>query len=259
MNIDGVIKYRRKLIECGKKVSIENPDRLSNDELTALVSRIFDELNNLDMSVGYDNYDSGVRRPASIDDVRQDELFVSFIDWYGILPTGTTLINSYVPKHYPRSQYKRVICVGDGEWCHLGRKLAKQGYDVVVVAPVSKKEFETPASDTVGKIRVVKGEFFNTSENMIDWADIIVGAKVPLCAEDLTKVDKPTIFSISANPEIYNMRFNGVLITSSEQLENEIEKSPKVKRVNFKDYIGHISSIYVCDGRKRDDMDEHPI
>lgn len=85
---------------------------------------------------------------------------------------------------------------------------------------------------------------------MIDWTDIIFGVKLPLCAEDLTKLDKPTIFSISTNPEIYNMRFKGVPIKSAEQLQNEIEKVPKVKRVNFQDYLRKDSYIYVCDERQ---------
>lgn len=81
---------------------------------------------------------------------------------------------------------------------------------------------------------------------------MIVGVKVPLCAEDLTKVAKPTIFSISNNPEIYNMRFNGIPITSVKSLENEIEKIPKVKRVNFQNYLGKESHIYICDERQRE-------
>lgn len=101
-------------------------------------------------------------------------------------------------------------------------------------------------------MHVVNGKFFDTSEDMIEWADIIVGVKVPLCAEDLTKVAKPTIFSISINPEIYNMRFNGVPITSVELLEHEIEKIPRVKRVNFQGFLGEESHIYVCDERQRE-------
>ena len=104
--------------------------------------------------------------------------------------------------------------------------------------------------DKHGSLHVVQGKFFDTSGDMIDWADIIVGVKVPLCAEDLTKLDKPTIFSISTNPEIYNMRFKGVPIKSAEQLQNEIEKVPKVKRVNFQDYLGGKAHIYVCDERQ---------
>ncbi len=250
MDINSVIKYRKRLIESGKRVGLENPDRLNNDEMQALMARIFEHLNELDMSLGHENYDTGIRKPENIGKDRQEELFISFIDWYGIIPEGSTLISNYVQKKYPQTQYKKVICVGDGEWCHLGRKLANEGYCVVVVDPVSKKEFQIPDTSKHGKLHVVKGEFFDTSKDMIEWSDMIVGVKVPLCAEDLTKVAKPTIFSISKNPEIYNMRFNGIPITSAESLENEIEKNPRVKRVNFRDYLGQETYIYVCDGRQ---------
>lgn len=256
MDINSVMRYRKRLIECGKRVSLENPDRLNSDELQALIARIFEHLNELDMSLGHENYDTGIRKPENIDKDRQEELFISFIDWYGIIPEGSTLISNYVQKKYPQTQYKKVICVGDGEWCHLGRKLANEGYCVVVVDPVSKKEFQNPDTGKHGKLHVVKGEFFDTSKDMIEWADMIVGVKVPLCAEDLIKVDKPTIFSISKNPEIYNMRFNGIPITSAELLENEIEKNSKVKRVNIRDYLGGEAHIYVCDGGRRVEAEE---
>lgn len=258
INFDSVIKYRAKLIEYGRRVAAENPDRLSSDELTALASKILEAINELDMSIGFENHDS-VKKPVSVTNIRREELFINFIDWYDIIPTGTTLINSYVQNKYPQSKYKRVICVGDGEFCHLGRKLASKGYDVVVVDPVSKKEFAMPSNGKHGKLHIVNGQFFRTSRSMIEWADIVVGAKVPLCAEDLTKLDKPTVFTISNNPEIYKMRYNGVLITSDKQLRNEIEKSPKVKRVNFEDYFGQRTSIYVCDGRDKEDMDEYSM
>lgn len=168
MDINGIMKYRAKLIEYGKKVVFENPDRLNSDEVQALTAKIFEHLNELDMSLGYDNYDTGIRKPKNIDKDRQEELFISFIDWYGIIPEGTTLINNYVQKNYPQTQYKKVICVGDGEWCHLGRKLANKGYDVVVVDPVSKKKFERASHDEYGSLYVVNGKFFDTSEDMIE-------------------------------------------------------------------------------------------
>ncbi len=115
-----------------------------------------------------------------------------------------------------------------------------------------RKSLKELLNGEYGSLHVVNGKFFDTSEDMIEWADIIVGVKVPLCAEDLTKVAKPTIFSISNNPEIYNMRFNGNPITSAKLLENEIEKNPKVKRVNFRNYLGQMSYIYVCDGNQRE-------
>lgn len=160
MDINGFMKYRANLIEYGRKVAAENPDRLNRDELQALIAKIFEHLNELDMSQGYDNYDTGVRRPESIDKDRQEELFISFIDWYGIMPVGSTYINNYVQKNYPQTQYKKVICVGDGEWCHLGRKLANKGYDVVVVDPVSKKKFERASKRWIWKFACCKWKIF---------------------------------------------------------------------------------------------------
>lgn len=259
ININDVLKLRSKILEGIRRVMTENPDRLNVDELNAVLSRCFALLNELDMGLGFECYDTKLKRPDSIPEWQQIDLYNNFIDWYNILPTGGRVINGYVQKNYPNSKYKRVICVGDGRYCHLGRRLASEGYDVVVVDPVSKKEFARPADGKSGRLHIVNGEFYRASRAMIDWADIIVGAKVPLCAEDLTKLDKPTVFSISDNPEIYKMRYNGVLITSAKQLQGEIEKSPRVKRVNYEDYIGNRSFIYVCDGRDKEDMDEYGI
>lgn len=63
---------------------------------------------------------------------------------------------------------------------------------------------------------------------MIDWANLIVGGKVPQIAEELVGLHKPALFSISANAEIYKMRFKGTFIKSSDQLSREIAKCPGV-------------------------------
>ena len=143
-----------------------------------------------------------------------------------------------------------MLCIGDGEHCHLGRKLAALGYTVVVVDTVSKKEFTIPKQENGGMLRVVQGEFHETSEDMMDWANLIVGAKVPQCAEILTKTKKPTIFNISGNAEIYHMRFNGKEIHSSEELEKEIEKLKNVKKIMHTDSFGRKNYIYVCNERE---------
>ena len=67
-----------------------------------------------------------------------------------------------------------------------------------------KKEFTIPKQENGGMLRVVQGEFHETSEDMMDWANLIVGAKVPQCAEILTKT-KSQQFYISGNAEIYHM------------------------------------------------------
>ena len=250
ISMEEVFKYRTGLIENGKKVTIENPDNLSIDELQALTAKIFEELDKLDMSMGYPHHDTGVRRPASIYDLREQEIWIDFLDWYNVVPTQSNIILGYVRKNYPKSKYPKVLCIGDGEHCHLGRKLAALGYTVVVVDTVSKKEFTIPKQENGGMLRVVQGEFHETSEDMMDWANLIVGAKVPQCAEILTKTKKPTIFNISGNAEIYHMRFNGKEIHSSEELEKEIEKLKNVKKIMHTDSFGRKNYIYVCNERE---------
>lgn len=131
MDSNGVMKYRTKIIESGKKV-------------------------------GFENHDTGLRRPQNVSKERQEELFMSFIDWYGIFPTGTTLINYYIQKNYSQSEYQRVLCVGDGEWCHLGRKLASKGYDVI--DPTSNKEFEIHSNDKHGSLHVENKAFYSRQQ-----------------------------------------------------------------------------------------------
>lgn len=251
--LEAVYNYRSKLIECGKRVNFENPDNLTLDELQALTARIFNELNELDMSLNYEPHDTGIRRPVSVDEFREKELFIDFLDWYQIIATPSNVVLGYVQKKYPKSKYPRVLCVGDGEHCHLGRKLANMGYTVVVVDPVSKKEFSFSRRENGGRLGVVTKEFHDYSETMVEWASVVVGAKVPQCAEALTKINKPTVFSISTNAEVHEMSFNGKPITSSEQLEKEIEKSPRVKKIKHTDSFGFESYLYVCDDREREE------
>lgn len=111
------------------------------------------------MSLGYPHHDTGVRRPASVDEFREKEIFIDFLDWYNVVSTPSNILLKYVQKNYPKNKYPRVLCVGDGEHCHLGRKLAHLGYAVVVVDPVSKKEFTIPKQENGGMLRVVQGEF----------------------------------------------------------------------------------------------------
>lgn len=228
MKKDIIMKYRDNLVNYGRRVCTENPDRLNDEQLKALTARIFSELNNIDMAMGYEYHDTGVTCPQSISKEEQKGLFVDFIDWYDVIPTLSNSVYQYVLKKYPAEKYPKVLCVGDGKKCHLGRKLAMKGYDVVSVDPVAQKQF-TGKQNGKGKLYVVNAEFFDTSKDMIDWASVVVGTKVPLCAEDLVKIPKPTVFNISNNVEIYNMRFKGVPIKSSAQLQDEIKKCSGVK------------------------------
>ena len=250
INLEEVYKYRSKLIDCGKRVGLENPDRLSLDEIKALTSRVFEELNKIDMSMGFPHHDTGLRRPASVDKYSETELFIDFIDWYNILATPSNVILGYVQRNYPKNKYPRVMCVGDGEHCHLGRKLAGLGYTVVVVDPVSKKEFDISRQSNGGRLKVINGEFYENSEDMINWSSLIVGAKVPQCAEILTSIrSKPTVFNISNNAEVHNMSFNGKPIQSSKELEEAIEKIKSVQKECHTDSFGMKSYFYVCDQR----------
>ncbi len=250
ITLDAVYKYRNKLIESGKKVNFENPDNLNFEELQALTCKIFSELNELDVSLGYETYDTGLKMPAGVNEEKLKAMYIDFLDWYEILATPSNVILNYVKRNYPKEKFPRVICVGDGEHCHLGRKLANLGYTVAVVDPVAKKEFSMSRNEKGGMLKVVRGEFFETSTPMIDWANLIVGAKVPQCAEALTQISKPAIFNISENAEIYNMRFKGTQILSSEQLAKEIEKTPHAKKIKHTDNFGMESYFYVCEDRE---------
>ena len=249
-------RYRANLLEYGKRVSVENPDKLNNDEMTALLEKIFSELNRLDMSFGYLYHDTGIRGPKSITKDRQEELFGEFVDWYQVIDTPSSLVYRYVVGNYNPQKYPRILCVGDGENCHLGRKLAMAGYNVVSVDPLAKKQFATNRSNdsnkTKGSLRIVTAKFLENSEDMVNWANVIVGSKVPLCAEALVGQNKPAIFNISGNVEIYNMKFKGKTISSSEQLMEEIRKCPGVKMKKWKsDTLGICNILFVCNERQR--------
>lgn len=256
-----VIRYREKLLECGKLFSFENPDNLSSDEILAVVDRVFNEINKIDMSCGFPYHDTGIRLPKSISKDRQEELFIDFIDWYQVIETPSGQVYQYVLKHYPRNKFPRILCVGDGEKCHLGRKLAMQGYDVVSVDPLADKKFSGRINNGVqksetnqGKFHVIKGTFHKTSEDMINWANVIVGAKVPLCAEELIGLKKPAVFNISANANIYNMRFKGKKIEDSKDLSREIKKCEGVTVEKIQNgYKKEGSELYICDPRLRSD------
>lgn len=256
-----LVKYREKLIQYGKVVAEENPDHLEADELQALIYRIFDELNKIDMGLGYPYHDVGMKIPDTVTPERTEELFIGFIDWYNIIKTPTSRIYNYVVENYSLERYPKILCVGDGENSHLGRKLAMKGYNVVSVDPEASKVFSgrvkngvQKSAGTYGKFHVVKGGFYNNSEDMIDWANLVVGSKVPQCAEDLVSIGKPAVFNISTNAEIYNMRFKGVPITSSKTLVQELSKCSgvSVKR-DRNEILNDDDLIFVCNGRERVD------
>lgn len=253
------MKYRQGLIEFGKKVAFENPDKLSQDELIALTARVFNELNKLDMSIGYPEHQIPIILPDDITKERQEELFFDFLDWYEILEMPSSLIYNYVIKNYSNKKYPKILCVGDGENCHLGRKLCMAGYNVVSVDPFARKEFSTKKDNNLkpgeGSLHVVKGTFEKNSSDMIDWANVIVGSKIPLCAESIIDQGKPAIFNISDNVEIYNMRFKGKIIKSSSDLIDEMKKCPNVRvQIETSESLRECNYIFVCNDRQRDNI-----
>lgn len=228
-----VVKYREGLINYGREVVFTNPDRLSDNELKALVYTIFEHINELDMACGLPYHNTGMPMPNSVSKDRANELFVDFLDWYEIIQTPANKVYSEVVKNFPVSKYKRVLCVGDGMCSHLGRKLAEAGYEVVSVDPYARKEFSGKAKNGKGKLHVTKSGFYRTSKDMQDWADLIVGSKITEFVEEVVEAGKPAVFTISDNAEIYKMRYKGRTIRKSKDLDDELAKvkGMTVKRV----------------------------
>lgn len=255
------MKYRQGLLERGKEVNFKNPDRLSLDQLQALTEKIFREVDSIDMQMGYPHHDTGLRRPASVTETEQQELFIDFIDWYQIIRTPSQDILEHVLANYPKDKYPRILCVGDGKPCHLGRKLAMKGYKVISVDPVARKEFAGKMQgEDGGSLRILTKEFSRYSESMIDWASVIVGTKVPECAEDLVHIDsRPVVFNVSNNPEMYNMKFNGVPVTSGKQFVELIRKASGVEVIKGKDEEYDKESVFFVRDvrtRKLEDKDD---
>ena len=92
MDINRVMNYRNKLVKYGEKLNIENPDRLTRDELIAVTAEIFRQIDEIDMEFGYEHYDTGFQLPPNITKERQDELFVDFVDWYQVMSTQSQAI-----------------------------------------------------------------------------------------------------------------------------------------------------------------------
>ena len=111
-----------------------------------------------------------------------------------------------------------------------------------------------------GSLRVLTKEFSRYSESMIDWASVIVGTKVPECAEDLVHIDsRPVVFNVSNNPEIYNMTFNGVTVTSGKQFAELIKKASGVETIKGKDEEYDKESVFFVRDvrtRKLEDKDD---
>lgn len=252
--VDEIIKYRTKLIECGKKVIFENPDRLSVEEIDALTQRILTELNNLDVSFGMPSHQMNFRNHR-VDRFRVEEMYMDFLDWYDIVKSPANALYDYVRTNYPVKKYKKILCVGDGKCSHIGRKLASIGYDVVSVDPEADKKFKIARkSKDAGRLHIVRGSFISSSEPMIEWADLIIGPKVPQCAEEFIDCDKEAVFTISRNPEIHDMRFRGVPVTSEKVLVDEIKKCKGIQIKKYDRYLdgNHPIQIFVSKPVQKD-------
>jgi len=255
-----IVKYREKLIQYGKVIAEENPDHLNADELQALVYRIFDELKKLNVRLGHSYHDVGMSMPESVTKERAEELFINFIDNYNIIYTPTNRIYNYIVENYSLERYPKILCVESSENLHLGRKLEKKGYNVVSVNPEVSKIFPEKIQNVVQqnasayeKFHIAK-EGNNKSEDIIEWANLVVGNKATKCAENLISIGKPAVFNISKNAEIYNIKFKGVPITSSKVLAYELSKCSgvSVKRDNMEG-LNEEDLIFVCNGRERVD------
>lgn len=251
------LEFRKQLIEKGKQVNFENPDNLDTNQLIALTEKIFSVINEIDVALGYPEHPTGLTKPRSVSKKEQSELFHNFLDWYEIVSTPNQYLYQYVIKHYPKSKYSQILCVGDGENCYLGRKLAMKGYKVISIDPIARREFseEGMSEDGEGMLCVVKDKFSKDSKGLIDWANLVVGVKVPMCVPDLVNLPKPTAFSISANPEIYNMSFKGTKITSAQQFKRLIERCTGIRVFTpepaFDGHEMHSCEIFIHDGRQR--------
>lgn len=231
-----------------EKYCRENPDRLSNNEKKALSDyynkpdeEIKKELCSL-ILIAKDKY-SELKNKSDNEIIEWlflefkkwgESLNSDFVDWFELQKTFNVYMRDFIIREYPLGdRYRKVLCVGDGEKCHLGRKLAMQGYRVVSVDPLAQKEFicsniRTVNNSDKGSIYVVKRPFTKESIDMINWADIIVGSKVPMLAEILLEMPKPVIFNVSLNSEIHNISFGGKPVESGKDLQQWISASKGV-------------------------------
>ena len=238
-------KIRDGLFKYGKIIADENPDNLPLNELVALTIKILKEIDNIDVVFGYPPHPIDTPDIAkTVDDSRLEELYADFLDWYEIMPSLSTAIIDHVLENYPREKYNNILCVGDGIKSHLGRKLAMKGYSVISIDPEADTTLP-PDEETLkagGRFIASKDFFTHNSHQAINWANLIVGCKVPTIAEEILKVGSiPAVFTISGNPEMYHMTFKGIPIKSEKQFAKLISQS---KGVKVKEYVYDADTEY---------------
>ena len=231
-------KIREGLLQYGKIVGFENPDNLPLNELTALSIKILKEVEKIDRKFGYPPHHIDTPDIAkTVSSSRLEELYVDFLDWYDIVPGLGKAVYYHVLENYPKDKYKNILCVGDGVKSHLGRKLAMEGYNVISVDPEADTTLplDEETLKSGGMFIAAKDYFSHNSHKAIEWADLIVGSKIPTVAEEILKVEsKPAVFTISKNPEMYHMTFNGIPIKSAKQLTNLIIQSKGVTTEEYR-------------------------
>ncbi len=235
-----LLKYKENLLQYGKKLAEENPDHLASDELQALVYRIFKELNKIDTALGHPYTESNIESPNSVSQERIEELYINFINDNNIVVTPNNRIYNYVTQNYSPEKYPKILlCVKEGENSYLGQRFANKGYKVVSVNPLESKVFE---------------ERKQKSEDVLEWANLVIGSKLPQCAENFVQMGKPAIFNISNNSKDYNVHFKGLSITSPHGLFREITKCSgvSVRRERY-DVFDEDDLLFICNGRERDD------
>lgn len=244
-----VRNYRENLLNSGKHLTLYNPDHLQQDEVLAITAEIFEQINKIDMELYKLPYhETNIKRPKSISDSRFKELFTDFIDWYQVIPTPSQAVLDYVLKNYSKSDFHNILCVGDGEKSHLSRKLAMHGYHVISIDPFADTNLplDKEIQSSSGSFLAKKGIFSSSSSADINWANLIVGSKIPTIVEDILQVqNKPAVFTISTNADRYNMKFQGVPIWSHEQFTNLIKSQPNIKTSEFKQHDDDDSPITV--------------
>lgn len=240
--LEYAFNYRNRIIEKIKIALSENPDKLNKDEIVALSAKVLKHIEKVDITLGFIPSDLGLKRPETVSEERQNELFLDFIDWYEIVPTSRNNLLEYVLEQYPKEKYPRILCVGDGMASHLGRKLAMRGYRVLSVDPEARDDFETESTNSGGSLRIEKREFNRFSKDLIDEASLVVGVKVPKLANDLVTLPKPTVFNIDKNAELREeiSKCNGVRVLQITHKDFPLESANDEE--NY---------IFVHDGQKQ--------
>ena len=217
----------------------KNPDKLSSKELELLMLSLVYTLgetlgkSQIERIIGQEEATRLREEYSSLspqDRLHAEILESDFVDYYQIFPTPSQAVYEKVIKYFPREQFKRVLCVGDGRRCHLGRKLASDGYEVVCMDPLSSRVVgESFDHNNGGKLKIVS-DYFNSRCQLLPYVDVVVGSKIPDIAADVVNSGKPYVFTTSLNPGV-NSRIviHGVTVTSYQQMDALLRGAPGIR------------------------------